>query len=139
MVDCMPLILKLHIFSTIFMTGLIWCIQIVHYPLFSLVEEKSFKNYQSSHQRRISIVVLPIMLLELGTGILLMLQSQTFDWYITMGLLALIWLSTFLLQVPCHQKLSHGYSATVLKRLVISNWIRTLLWTARAFIFVSVM
>ncbi|MEZ4820700.1 MAG: hypothetical protein R3A45_12770 [Bdellovibrionota bacterium] len=122
------------------MTGLIWCIQIVHYPLFSLVEEKSFKNYQSSHQRRISIVVLPIMLLELGTGILLMLQSQTFDWYITMGLLALFY--GYRLLLPKFRVIKNfplAISATVLKRLVISNWIRTLLWTARAFIFVSVM
>jgi len=48
------------------------------------------------------------------------------------ALLAVIWLSTFLLQVPCHRGLAAGFQVTVHRRLVRSNWIRTLAWSGRA-------
>ena len=44
--------------STLFMTGLIWFVQVVHYPLFSEVEPGDFLRYHAAHPRRTTRVVL---------------------------------------------------------------------------------
>jgi hypothetical protein len=46
-------------------------------------------------------------------------------------LLAVVWASTFLLQVPCHHRLEQGYEAAAIRRLVATNWLRTLAWSGR--------
>ncbi|MEM9735245.1 MAG: hypothetical protein AAF908_01395, partial [Pseudomonadota bacterium] len=46
-------------------------------------------------------------------------------------LLGLVWASTFFVQVPLHGKLERGHDATLVRRLVMTNWLRTFLWTAR--------
>ena len=43
--------------ATPFMTGVIWVVQVVHYPLFARVGVDGFREYEQSHQRRISLVV----------------------------------------------------------------------------------
>lgn len=42
-----------------------------------------------------------------------------------------LWASTFLLQVPCHNRLGQAYHPATHQRLVRTNWIRTLIWTSR--------
>ena len=50
-----------------------------------------------------------------------------------LALVAVIWLSTFLVQVPLHERLAvEGHTNDVVARLVRGNWIRTIAWTARA-------
>jgi hypothetical protein len=46
-------------------------------------------------------------------------------------LLAVIWLSTVFLQVPCHNRLVSGFDQATYERLVNSNWIRTIAWSLR--------
>ncbi|MBU3984539.1 MAG: hypothetical protein KJ985_13980, partial [Proteobacteria bacterium] len=44
--------------------------------------------------------------------------------------IVLIWLATFSLSVPCHRQLqNHGKVLSTINRLVVTNWIRTLLWS----------
>ena len=57
--------------ATLFMVGLIWFVQIVHYPLFSRVGEEAFQRYETDHQRLTTWVVGPPMLAEFATAILL--------------------------------------------------------------------
>ncbi len=139
----LDLILWAHFLTTIASIGLIWFVQIVHYPLFLKVGELNFKEYEVSHQSRTSIVVAPLMLTELATGLLLVLQRPSF---ITIessiagfSLLLIIWFSTFLWQVPLHQKLSKGYDTALIQQLIRSNWIRTLAWTARGCITLNMV
>ena len=46
------LILLLHTLSTLSMLGLIWFVQIVHYPLMARVGRVRFHAYETDHQRR---------------------------------------------------------------------------------------
>ena len=46
-------------------------------------------------------------------------------------LLAAIWVTTALVQVPLHRRLSEGYDASSGRRLVTTNWLRTALWSGR--------
>lgn len=124
--------------STLFMTGLIWFVQIVHYPLMACVESGSscYARYQERHMRQTTWVVLPPMVVELVTsvGLLFWPPSQSHYGMVAGGaiLVLLIWVSTFLLQVPAHQRLLMGFSDVAHSRLVNTNWVRTILWSLRA-------
>lgn len=130
------LIFLVHFSATLFLVGLIWTIQWVHYPLFDHVGPDGFAAYEAEHSRRITPLVGPLMLLELATAVMLTFGYAP-PWFsreiAVAGLLALvaIWLSTALLQVPCHNRLLQAFDRDVIRLLVLTNWIRTLLWTAR--------
>ena len=119
------------------MTGLIWFVQVVHYPLMAAVGEDHFVAYELAHTQRTTLVVMPVMLLELATAAALIFWnvggnlSNTWLWVNLIGL-GLIWASTFFIQVPLHGQLSAQHSGAAIQQLVNTNWIRTFLWTARS-------
>jgi hypothetical protein len=117
------------------LVGLIWTIQVVHYPSFQYADESTFREMESFHQTRISLVVMPLMLLEIGSGLLLLWSRPDFfpGWAAIWGVLLIgfVWASTFALQVPLHGKLSEGMDTLAIQRLVTTNWIRTIAWTGR--------
>ena len=87
-----------------FLTGLIWIVQVVHYPLFASVGREVFASYEAAHARLITLVVGPVMLLELAAAVALAFvrPASVPGWaaWAGLGLLAAIWISTFLVQVP---------------------------------------
>lgn len=125
-----------------FLTGLIWTIQVVHYPLFSFVGDR-FCDYEDRHRRRIGYIVGPAMLVELATSLLLVWRRPEYVSFgvavTSLGLVLLIWISTALLQAPCHQTLSQGFDAAAERRLTTTNWIRTIAWTLRALLLTAVL
>lgn len=124
-----------YLASTLFMTGLIWMVQVVHYPLMSMVGQSQFVEYEAQHQQLISLIVLPIMLLELVTGAICTLGTTHLSktlLYFAFALLILICCSTFFLQVPLHNRLSQGFDIVAHQKLVQTNWIRTLFWTVKS-------
>lgn len=136
-------ILIANIVSTLFLVGLIWMVQVVHYPLFDDVGEQHYVDYQQRHQTNITLIVGPMMLIELLTSIWL-------AWYpiseigrplalIGVGLVLLIWLSTAFIQVPCHERLSNGFDLMAYQRLVQTNWIRTIAWSVRGIVVVLML
>ena len=142
-VDGLPLpLVVLHAIPTLFMAGVIWIIQVVHYPLYQRVGSESFADYEREHCARISWVVLPMMVLELAFASLLALAPpagrSALAWQ-GLAVLAVVWISTFLLQVPCHRRLERGFDAAAASRLVATNWIRTIAWSLRAAIAVALL
>ena len=132
----LDIILLAQAVGSLGMFGAIWVIQAAHYPLQRHVEEQQFVTFQASHMRRISYVVGPLMLVEAGTAAWLLFIPMcgcglTLSW-VGMGLVFLVWISTIVLQVPCHWKLERGRDDAAIRRLVATNWVRTLGWTARA-------
>ncbi|MGB3683914.1 MAG: hypothetical protein WA990_15670 [Rubrobacteraceae bacterium] len=131
----MDLLLLAHVGATLFMVGLIWFVQVVHYPLFGSVGEDRFVGYAEAHSRLTSLVVGPPMLLEAATTTVLLFVRPaaipaTAAWA-GFVLLAAIWVSTALLQVPRHTALGEGFNAASHRFLLASNWIRTVCWSAR--------
>ena len=61
-------IVVVHYAATLFMAGVIWIVQVVHYPLFARVGAAGYAAYQGAHVRLITYVVLPAMLVELATA-----------------------------------------------------------------------
>lgn len=126
-------ILTANAASAWFLTGLIWVIQVVHYPLFAAVGRSEFAAYEATHTRLITIVVGPAMLLELATSLLLLAArpASVPMWAAVTGvaLVAIVWLSTIVLQVPAHGRLAQGFVTDAHSMLVHTNWIRTVAWT----------
>ncbi len=132
------IIFILNLASTFYMVGLIWFVQIVHYPLFKSVGKDNFVNYEASHSFLTTMVVLPPMLIEMFTAFALIfyptpsLKGNLV--YLLFFMVVLIWTSTGLLQVPQHSILGAGFNETAHNKLVYTNWIRTILWTLRGII-----
>lgn len=138
------LTLQVHAAATVFLAGLIWFVQIVHYPLLRAVGHDHFAQYEQLHVQRTTWVVLPSMLIEALT-VALLAAMPLLPWEVEppgrvlalvgAGLLVIIWMSTFLIQAPCHHRLqTGGFDQRVWTRLVQTNWLRTVAWTARAWI-----
>lgn len=114
------------------LTCLIWLIQILHYPSFRFVNQDHFTAFEAFHTRSISYIVMPLMLAELGTSIYLLIQNPRNSYfYVTLGMVVLIWLSTFLFSIPCHNILSRGHDSATIDKLILTNWPRTVLWTSK--------
>ena len=117
------------------MVGIIWFVQIVHYPLLAKVGEAQFVQYSQLHQKWTTLVVGPPMLLEALSAVWLIREppagaSATYLW-VGVALLFVNWISTALLQIPLHHRLEQGYNPQAIRHLVLTNWVRTLAWTAR--------
>jgi hypothetical protein len=129
------LVFVVHLAATLVMVGVIWFVQLVHYPLFAGVGAAGFAAYAREHARRTTWVVAPTMLVELATGVALVWRRPVAlpAWGVWAGvaLLALVWGSTFALQVPRHDELRDGFDGGAHRRLVRTNWLRTAAWTAR--------
>ena len=99
------------------LTGLIWTIQVVHYPALADVGAAELRAFHANHSARITALVGPLMLAEAGLA--------------QLGLVGLIWASTVFVQVPLHARIAAG-EAGAITALVATNWVRTLAWSARA-------
>lgn len=121
--------------STWAMVGLIWFVQVVHYPLFARVGREAFVAYEQLHTRLTGIVVMPLMLTELATaGLLLFWRPSgipSFQMVLGLALVVVIWLVTFTIQVPQHAVLCERFDAQTAAALVRGNWLRTVLWSLR--------
>jgi hypothetical protein len=136
--------------TTGFMTGLIWFVQVVHYPIYTRVGPEKLPEYQAFHVRRTTLVVFPAMVAELIGGCLLLIREwqgpsqQPALWGV--GLLGVIWLSTLIFQIPMHGKIGQSISSTdksraeelnAINSLVKTNWIRTIAWSGRLILLVA--
>lgn len=136
-------VLLLQAVATVLMTGLIWFVQIVHYPMFQDVGNSEFAAYEIKHSRLTTFVVAPPMLLELASVIVLVMicplgPMNKMAWLGAIMLIC-IWLSTAFFQVPMHSRLESGFDTAAHRFLVNSNWMRTVLWTARSVLAVAMI
>lgn len=131
--------LSLTLLATIFCSfalfGLIWCVQLIHYPFFLRTDKTNFVDHIGFHKYRISIIVIPLMTIEFATSGILAFHSQQFVGWNVFGpiVVILIWLVTFFVQVPLHNALSDGFEEITVERLIKTNWIRTILWSIKSF------
>jgi hypothetical protein len=116
---------QVHLACTLFMVGLIWFVQVVHYPLMAQVGPPEFAEYERRHQRRTTWVVAGPMLGEAATAVALAVSEplllRSVPFVAALILLAVIWISTARRQMPLHAALSRGYDPAVIRRLVRSN------------------
>jgi hypothetical protein len=136
-------LLALHLAATAAMFGLIWFVQVVHYPLFAAVGRDGFVSYETAHRRRTAFVVGPLMAAEgLSAVVLVVAPPAGVGPALPVAglvLLGVIHMSTVWLQIPQHAELNEGYDDATVRRLVRSNWVRTLGWSGRCAIAVAMV
>ena len=132
-------LMQYHYAATWFMVGLIWVIQLVHYPMFARLASHSYEDSHRFHANRITWIVAPVMSVELFLSIALSLHPMAHRGAALTGLLLLlsIWAITALVMIPLHQRLaSNGFSSSLHTALLAWNWARTIAWSARGLLCV---
>ena len=136
----------MHAAATVFMTGLIWFVQAVHYPLMAKVPGAALGEYERGHMARTTPLVAAAMGVELVTAAWLVFdpppglgdRGRALIW-LGAGMLGIIWGSTWGVQVPLHDRIAKGGGAPVVRRLVLTNWARTVAWTVRGVAAVALL
>jgi hypothetical protein len=126
----------LQLLLDVAMLILIWLVQVIVYPSFKHIDSVLFKDWHRQYMRTMSFIVIPIMMGQLALH--LINYAQGFSAYKLAGLIGLFiaWKVTFCMSVPCHRKLQReGNSRDIVERLVKTNWIRTVAWTAVFFCY----
>ena len=110
---------------------LIWIVQLIVYPSFLHYNAKNLISWHKVYTSRLSFIVMPLMLGQLGISIYQLILDINLYTVLSIIIIIVIWVSTFLQFVPIHAQISKGNtSQKMLESLVKKNWIRTFLWTA---------
>lgn len=143
MPDATTLVLAAHATSTLILIGIIWTVQVVHYPLMALVPPERFVAYEAAHAPRMAaVVMLPWSVQGLTTAALLGLRPAGIPTVLLAAaavMAAVPVLVTVAASVPAHARLASGFDAQVHRRLVRTNWIRTAAWSAHGPIAVALL
>ncbi len=129
----------IHLISTSMMVSLIWLIQILHYPSFIYVDRDQYESFQKFHMKKISFIVMPLMVTEFLTSAYILLFGNNENEYLftlSFILLLVIWGLTIFIFSNIHQELSSGYNQRIISSLIHLNWIRTILWSLRLIMLV---
>ena len=119
------------LFPDAMMAGVILAVQLLVYPAFLHFSRENLLRWHTTYTHRISLLVVPLMLAQLLGGVHWACLHPGWGSGVYLGLVVVLWGITFLKFVPYHTAISRGRAAkTLLGRLVIENWIRTLLWIA---------
>ena len=136
-------VLIAQVLASVGMFGVIWTIQLVHYPLMANIPPTAFVDYERQHSKAITLIVGPLMAIE-GICVLAVFFARpsgiSFWLALTGGIVeALAIGTTAFVSAPLHGRLEKGYDAAVLSLLIRTNWIRTVAWTTRGFIAVAML
>ena len=132
-----------QVVGSVGMFGVIWIMQIVHYPLMRFVSGEQFARFETAHRVRISGVVGPLMLVE-GVCVLAFVFAAPTGmpgWLPWAGAIAeaVAIGTTVLVSAPLHERLNAHYDPATLDRLIATNWIRTVAWSARAGLAIAML
>ena len=109
---------------------LIWLVQLIIYPNFQYLSNSQRIQWHRFYTPRITIIVAPLMILQLITATYLLFLDLTLLNSIATLLIVLNWLITFIYFVPLHAKIDrNNIDKGSLKSLVHVNWYRTVLWS----------
>ena len=120
--------------GTALMVGFIWTIQLLTYPMMAAVPAEGFVAYEVAHRNRVTAVLAVLAPVEIVASAGVVVAVDGVPRWLSVGagaLLLAIWLSTLLFYAPLHMRLSTGFDARVHRRLVRTNWVRTIAWTLR--------
>jgi hypothetical protein len=114
---------------------IIWLVQLILYPAFLHIAEDKFRIWHKIYCKRISYLVLPLMLAQLFESLAACFFIGSHLEWMKLGCVLSVWLFTFLISAPCHQKLTEfGKVEAEISTLISTNWYRTWIWSAILFI-----
>ena len=132
-----------QVVASVGMFGVIWMVQVVHYPLMRFVSGAQFARFETAHRVRISWVVGPLMAVE-GVCVLAFLFAPPAGlvWWLPWAGAAAEAVAigtTVFVSAPLHERLNAHFDQASLDRLVATNWVRTFAWTARAGVAIAML
>lgn len=128
----MEFFFSIHIICNSVLVGILFVTQLITYPSFLAFDSHTFIDFHKRYTMNISFIVIPFMVGELFS--LIYLNYIDSDLFLPLGILLIIWLFTFIILVPIHNKLSLNHNISLINRLIDYNWFRTILWTVKLII-----
>lgn len=136
-------IVVFHAAATWFLVGLIWLIQVVHYPSFSAIDPDHYREFQQTHMRRMGQLIGGPWLIEGVTvlAVFALAPTGTIRALAVIGglLEAAVIGVTIGSAIPAHASLSEGFNDSAHRRLLRANRIRTYAWTLRGVVALAVV
>lgn len=137
------LVLVLGAGATWTMVGVIWFVQVVHYPLLGTIGADRAPEVGSRHQSLTAYVVGPPMAVEGVTTLVLLVAAPdgvaaALPWLAAV-LLAVALGATVTLSVPRHRRMLDAPGPDIGVGLVATNWVRTAAWTGRGVLLVVML
>lgn len=126
------MLLAVHAAAACAMSAVLWYVQLVHYPRFADVAVAEFPAHQARNIRRTACLVGPVMAVEGAAALALTLRIGGVAAWLGLVVLASLWTSTILVQLPLHRALRRGFDSALHEKLLRTNRLRTVGWTARA-------
>ena len=123
--------LVLQAASCFLMTGVILVIQLIHYPCFIHMDRQKFPEFHKKHTAALGLIAGPLMILEFATAVILLGGPGTWQ-KVNLLTVVILWAITFFISVPAHNKLALGFDHGSWRKLVSTNWMRTVLWSGRS-------
>ena len=130
--------LLIQLLSNSYLCSVILITQFITYPSFYNIDKETFIHHHKKYVDSISLIVAPIMLVELFSLIMIVYLTNDFTYIKCLIFLLCIWLITFIIIVPLHNKLSKRLDHIEIKRLINYNWIRTFLWLSKLIVIIFV-
>jgi hypothetical protein len=125
--------MDINIIRLLFDAGLfvlIWMVQLVVYPSFLYYEKQNLVKWHNQYAKGLAIIVIPLMFGQLTLSIIQLFRLSSSENSIDLMLVIAVWIITFILFVPIHNKIAKNEATNqLLKQLVNRNWLRTILWT----------
>lgn len=119
-----------------YLVSLVFMTQFITYPTLLNIDKDKFSDYHRKYVNNISFIVAPVMLIELLTLFLIAYFSKDFLIIKSLILLLVIWLTTFFIMIPSHNRISKSFNIKEIKSLINYNWIRTILWSFKLLVII---
>lgn len=132
------------VFFAVFNAGCMTTLQLQHYALYPLVGKESFAKYMEANNRAATIPAVIPAIVALLLSIVIAVRPPSFiavgevALLIALNVIALI--STFVWQRPLQSTMAQrGYDETITRRLIATNWLRTIAFLINAILAVAVL
>ena len=108
---------------------LIWIVQIIIYPGMHGWDRDRFAVLHRQYVPRISYIVAPLILAQAALALRQAMLAPNLISTAQVVLIGAVLGVTFFISVPLHKRLSAGYDAQAVTRLIGTNWLRTIGWS----------
>lgn len=128
-------ILQTHAAVSLALAAVLWLVQLVVYPAFRWIEPSRFTVWHEGYTGAVTWVVAPLILMQTG-GVVArfwLLESPDSLWKLEAACTLAAWAVTAFVSVPIHARLQKelppASRLAAMRRLVHTNWLRTLAWS----------
>jgi len=132
-----------HFLLCIAVTGVVWFMQVVHYPLLTYTNPDKWTEFNEKRRMYTMMLTYPLMAFEALTGftlILLATQSPSYPYLaVSLGILLALLIYTFMYLNPLLKKMTGPADEISHKKFIKLHWVRTIGWSLRLLLLILVV